>query len=166
MSLKLSDVKSRTIKAHITGADGYDEHVTIGSLSYTEWNNCAIGVQFPPVPTVRILTDKGMQDVFNYNDPTYRNELSIANAQVDFRRVVASLIKGGNFPELKDKSFDEQVEALGDADWGLIDGVLQVLVELKRHTKGGVETKKAAFQDGQLPENSEEHPETEAAHAG
>ena len=154
MVLKLSDIKSRMIPVTITTPDGYKETVTIGSLSYVEWNNCAIGIEFPSIPTVRRLTEKGQQDVPNYDDPSYRNALVIAEATISFRRVVASLIKGGNFPELKDKSLDEQCEELEGLDVSIIRGVMQALSQIQLHTRGGIDAKKATFQDEQIPQNA------------
>lgn len=164
MALSLNDVKSRQVKVMVSSPDGYELEVTIGTLSYMEWNNCAIGIEFPSIPTPRMLTDKGMQDVFNHNDPTYRSEVEAVNMQIAFRRVVASLIKGGNFPELKTKSLDEQVDALQDMDTSIVEGVMQALSQLKRHTKGGIEAKKAGFQSEPISENHQEHPESEAAY--
>lgn len=163
MALSLKDVKARLIEVPISSPDGYEETVTIGSLSFTEWNNAAIGVDFPSAPTKRMLTDKGNQDVFDYSDSDYRNAINHAQDQIMFRRVVLALIKGGNFAEIKEKSLDEQCEALTELDYTIVAGVAMALNQLQRHTKGGVETKKANFQkqpvqtssNGNLREESE-----------
>lgn len=153
MALSLKDVQSRMIEVPISSPDGYEQTVTIGSLSFTEWNNAAIGVDFPSPPTKRMLTDKGNQDIFDYNDPSYRNEINLANDTVTFRRVVISLIKGGNFAELKGLDLEAQCRELEGMDYTIVQGVAEALSQLARHTKGGVETKKANFQGKPLPEN-------------
>jgi hypothetical protein len=161
MVLTLERAKSRRLEISISSPDGYEETVFIGTLSYTEWNNCAIGVEFPAVPTLRMLTDKGNQDVFNYNDPTYRNALTAAESQVTFRRVVSTLIKGGNFPELANKPLEAQCAELEELDFTIVQGVAQALFQLQRHTKGGVEAQKAAFPNKSLPTNPQEHSQEE-----
>lgn len=154
MGLSLKDIQSRLIEVSISSPDGYNETVTVGTLSYTEWNNCSIGVDFPSAPVIRMMTDKGMQDVFNYNDPNYRNDLARSESQVAFRRVVKSMLKGGNFAEIANDDFESQCESLADLDATIVQGVMQWLSQQQRHTKGGVEAKKATFPDSALPEHA------------
>lgn len=111
--------------------------VSIVPLSYAEYQDCAIGVDIPSVPTKTVMRDNKKQEVPDLNDPDYQRAYSEANTTIALRRVGLALSKAG-YDELKGKSQDEQVAILREMDTGVVNALTEVLASLARRKRGEV----------------------------
>ena len=148
MGFSLSALKPQVLNVRIQG-EGQEEDIVfpIRPLTYTEWNNVLVGVDFPAPPApLRKLVDGKLQDVPDLNNPAYQKAVAESNAKIQFRRLAIAL-EGSGVEELKGLSLDEQVEQLRDIDIGIVNA-LYAFLERMAHRK-----RAARFQPESVSEN-------------
>lgn len=98
--------------------------IHVRPLSYTEWQNAALGV---PLPQRMVRQEFGQPMVDVSNTPEYQQALIEYNEGCNLRRLALALDAGGDFPELKGKAPDAQCELLRGLDAGILNALLDFL---------------------------------------
>ena len=157
-SLKLSDIQKRVVPITIDSpVSGFHIVIDIQLPSIKDWNESLLGIEFPVAPTKQRMKNGVKEDYQDFNDPEYLRERNNAFEMLAMRRVATAILGGGAFDELAGFSVQEACDwLLENADRTILLGVSQALNDLMSGTKGGVEAKKAAFQEPILPTDSDE----------
>ncbi|QPC83784.1 hypothetical protein G4Y79_05235 [Phototrophicus methaneseepsis] len=138
MQLTLGSLKASTFTARITYPDGtpllYDkgqpvEYITLGSLSWIEWEEAAIGVERPKPPTIKRMVNNKPTNMEDKDDPQYRHELSLYNDRIAMNRLALAMAKeGSSFCELMSTLTPKQrVDMLLQSDRAVVQGLFNAL---------------------------------------
>lgn len=114
--------------------------VELAALTYAEMVGIDLAVPLPEQPMIREMVNGKLTLVpategEEYDE--YQEALDNQVAQRNRRRLVTSLIKAGNLPELADKPIAEQVAALDTFDKMYIDKLMTAMVTM--YTKGRIQ---------------------------
>ena len=146
--LTLNDLKPRTVDINIVFAEGREVIVPLKVPSWVEWQE--LGMEVPhPEPEMVAIFKNGKKAYEKESGPAYQAKVDIANNQRTLRRLTFSIIGGGNFPELKDSSVEEQMKAVSSMDAGALHALTRTLNSMVTMTIGRIRDN-ARFREGTL----------------
>lgn len=120
-TLSLGDVVARPLTVAVKLPDEREVSINVMPLSYIRWNEIGWLVPEPDnVMKTEVIGGKKQKVV---NEKATRRAKHEAAQKRTLLRLAEALIGAGNFPELADKSLDEQVEALRTVDSGWLNTV-------------------------------------------
>ncbi len=143
--LTTQTASSKLISLNIQTATG-DVEVQIGTLTVGERGKIIASVPEPKPASAQYVDNGVTKTKVDDKNPEYLKAVDDVALQRNARLVMASLIKGGNFPELADSDDTVKEEyALNNLDSDLFYGVLSALVQLRTRLQVTVNAVKDSF---------------------
>lgn len=176
--LTLNDLKPRTVEVQIImgklppeeeGGPLRDDVriVPLRVPSWVEWNE--LGMEIPTPEPETVTSFKGGKKTYEKESgAAYQEKVTEANNKRLVRRLTFALIEAGNFPELKNASADEQIEAIGSMDAGVLQALAKTLNQLVQFTSGRIAEKAERFRPAgpELSENGHADMQPDAVEFG